>query len=135
MGKKLLLKQKRPRGIKKNDPRIYDVAKNEAEALAKVEAVSENQDKLNLLLRRAVYWSDLLTVEAALKRGADPNAQNRFREGAMNSLCANGNVETLRLLMKYGASLEHDKFGTPPLYQAVQEFRRAELAVIVIVLF
>lgn len=123
MGKKLLLKQKRPRGIKKDDPRIYDIAKNEVEALAKVEAFCESQDKLNLLLRRAVYWSDLLTAEAALKRGADPNAQNTFGEGAMHSLCANGNVKMFHLLMEFGASLEHDKFGMPPLYRAVQEFR------------
>ena len=72
-----------PRGLKKDDPRIYYLAETEAEAATKIRECKGDRGKLNLLLRRAAYHNDLLTAKAALENGADPNSQNLFGEGPM----------------------------------------------------
>ena len=112
-----------PRGLKKDDPRIYYLAETEAEAATKIRECKGDRGKLNLLLRRAAYHNDLLTAKAALENGADPNSQNLFREGPMDSLCSEGSVEMLHLFLKHGASLGPDKFGVPPLYHCTRNER------------
>jgi len=115
-----------PRGVKKNDPRIYHPARDEREAAAKVAACQGDKDKLNHLLSRAAYENDLHTARKALECGADPNSQNLLREGPMKWLCSEGSkggVEMLRLFLEHGASLGPDKFGVPPLIHAVKESR------------
>jgi hypothetical protein len=113
-----------PRGIKKNDPRIYYFAETDEEAEAKVRTCKREPGKLNLLLRGAAYHNDLLTARAALEAGADPNSQNLLGESPMESLCAKGGTEMLRLFLKHGASLGPDQFGVPPLFHAVNESRK-----------
>jgi ankyrin repeat protein len=115
--------QRLPRGVSKNDPRIYYYAETDAEAASKIAECKDDQGKLNLLLRRAAYHNDLLTAKAALEGGADPNSQNLLREGPMVSLCTKGSVEMLHLFLKHGASLGPDKFGVPPLYHCVNKER------------
>lgn len=112
-----------PRGLKKDDPRIYYLAETEAEAATKVTECNGDRGKLNLLLRRAAYHNDLLTAKAALENGADPNSQNLLGEGPMKSVCSKGSVEMLQLFLKYGASLGPDKFGEPPLFDSVRKER------------
>jgi len=117
-----------PRGVKKNDPRIYYLAKDEKDAVAKVAKCEGSKDKLNFLLRRAAYWDDLLTAKCALEAGAGPNSQNLLGEGPMVSLCHKGSVKMLKLFLSHGASLGPDKFGMPPLLHAIEQFRE-DLAV------
>lgn len=101
----------------------YQVAKNEKEALAKVNECAGEIGKLNLLLRRTAYHNDLLTAKCALENGADPNSQNLFGESAWSTACEKGSVEMVRLFLKHGASLGQDKFGTPPLFYAINNSR------------
>jgi len=101
----------------------YQRAKNEKEALAKVKECAGEIDKLNLLLRRTAYHNDLITAKCVLENGADPNSQNRLRESAWSTACEEGSVEMVRLFLKHGASLGQDKFGTPPLFYAIQNSR------------
>jgi ankyrin repeat protein len=115
--------QRIPRGVKKNDPRIYRHASNDAEAATKVAECKGNQGRLNLLLSRAAYHNDLLTAKAALQSGADPNSQNLLGEGPMISVCFKGTPEMLHLFLTHGASLGPDKFGVPPLYNSVRQER------------
>lgn len=101
----------------------YRCAKNEKEALAKVTECAGELGKLNLLLRKTAYHNDLLTAKCALENGADPNSQNLFGESAWRTACEKGGVEAVRLFLKHGASLGPDKFGTPPLFYAINNSR------------
>ena len=112
-----------PRGVTKNDPRIYHVAHDDVEAAGKVAEAGGKQDKLNLLLRRAAYHNDMLTAKKALEAGADPNSQNLLGEGPLKSICKKGSVNMLRLFLEHGASLGPDKFGEPALIHAVRHSR------------
>jgi hypothetical protein len=120
-----------PRGVKKDDPRIYHPARDEQDAAAKVEACERSKEKLNHLLRRAAYHNDMLTAQRALQSGADPNGQNLLRESPIVSVCDKGSVEMLRLLLNHGASLGPDKFGVPPLIHAVAKAREDLISEIV----
>jgi hypothetical protein len=117
------LPKRLPRGVKKDDPRIYYLAETEEEADANVRKCKGDRGKLNHLLKRAAYHDDLLTARAALRAGANPNSQNLLGEGPMQSLCCKGSVEMLRLFLDHGASLGPDQFGTPPMIHAIEQFR------------
>lgn len=104
---------------RKNDPMLYHPATDREDALRKMKSWISEGNIIDFLLTRAVEHNDLIMAQLALESGANPNFQNRFREGPRMALCERGKLKMFQLLLKHGLSVGHDQFGEPLLIRAV----------------
>lgn len=60
-------------------------------------------------------------LDASIKKGADPDMQNRYGETPLHAACAKGNTETAMFLMEKGANVGLTNLvGETPLHKSVR---------------
>jgi lysophospholipase len=103
--------------------------RNTAFVKAVAVAMKETTDAVNkniacaltpIILCTYAYENQSERIEELLQeKGSDPNVVDYDGRSAMHLACASGNLETLDVLFKYGASVSNrDSFGHTPLYEA-----------------
>jgi ankyrin repeat protein len=100
--------------IQKSNP-YYDHAKSEADARQKARAVAEQgQTTLDDALDTAIRYRDSLQAKALLDLGANPNTKDINNASALGHAIASKNLESVDMLLTYGAdpNLRTD-LGTP----------------------
>ncbi|MEJ2780413.1 ankyrin repeat domain-containing protein [Stygiolobus sp. CP850M] len=75
-------------------------------------------------LLEAAEFGDLIKVQTALEKGANPNTETLLtgRRTPLHKAPLNGHVEIVRVLLKRGADPNaKDNYGSTPLHEAAKE--------------